>query len=103
MPSDLNFQNFSTVQSKLQIGPVTLAAATTVAPSTLVTILSGTTDVAQITPPVSGQHMLVLVFNNAAPGDILTTGNVLIGTTTVTTNVPVFAIYNPNLGKYYVR
>lgn len=100
--SDLNATRLSTVQSAVQPKPVTMAAATTIAPSTFLTVLTGTTDVAQITPYVGGQHMIALVFTNAAPGDILTTGNVLVGTTLVSQNVPVLLIYDPVAAKYYV-
>jgi hypothetical protein len=71
--SDLLFSNFSTVQNKSQQAPNTLAAATTIAPTTLITYVSGTTDVGTVTPPVTGQHMLVLVFTSETPGDLLVT------------------------------
>lgn len=102
MANDLLFQNISTVQSALQPKPVTLAAAATVAPSTFLTFVSGTTDVATITPPVTGCHMLALQFTDASPGDILTTGNILVGTTTVSQYTVVLVIYNPNAAKYII-
>ena len=98
---DLYHQNIATVQSKQQPSPVTVAAATTIAPSTFITFVSGTTDVATITPPVSGQHMLCLIFTNANPGSLLTTGNVLVASTTVAQNVPVLMFYDPAQAKYY--
>ena len=98
---DLLFQNISTVQNANQPGPNTIASTTTIAPTTFMTLVSGTIDVATITPPVTGQHMLCLIFTNASPGDLLTTGNILVGTTTVTQNVPVLLVYNPNSAKYY--
>ena len=100
--SDLNFQDLSTVQSNLQPAPKTIASTTTIAPSTFLTLVSGTVDIATITPPVTGSHMLALAFTHTTPGDILTTGNVLIGTTTITTNVPVLVVYDPQQAKYYV-
>lgn len=99
--SEALFQNISTVQGALQPKPVTLASAATIAPSTFLTFISGTVDVATITPPVPGQHMIVAIFTDATPGDILTTGNILIGTTTVAQNSIVLFFYNPNAQKYY--
>lgn len=101
--SDALFQNFSTVQSNLQPGPVTVASTTTIVPKGFITLVSGTIDVATITPPVTGQHELVLVFTDASPGDLLTTGNVLVGTTTVVQNVPLVLFYNNVINKYYVK
>lgn len=82
--------------------PVTLAAAATVAPTTLLTKLTGTTDVATITPPADGTHVLFLQWTDSSPGDLLTTGNVLIGTTTIAQFSIVLAIYNPIVAKYLV-
>ena len=98
--SDLLFQNFSTVQNLSQPMPVSLAAATTIAPSTLLTIVSGTTQVATITPPVTGQHLLFLVFTDATPGTTLTTGNIN-NAVVPTQNVPSMFLYNPITAKYY--
>src|SRR5689334_13681349 len=102
MADDLNFQNLSTVQNQGQLMPVTLASATTIAPKTFLTFVTGTTDVATVTPPVTGTHALVMQFTDSAPGDILTTGNVLIGTTTVAQNSIVLLVYNPVVSKYLV-
>ncbi len=101
--SDALFQNISTVQSNLQPGPTTVASTTVIAPQSYITLVSGTIDIATITPPVTGQHHLVLIPTDASPGDLLTTGNVLIGTTTMATNVPVLLYYNNVNAKYYVR
>lgn len=101
--SDLLFQNISTVQSNQQPAPNTVASTTAaIAVQTFMTLVSGTVNVGTITPPVSGQHMLALIFTNASPGQIVTTGNILVGSTTVTQNVPVLLLYNPNNAKYYV-
>lgn len=103
MPSSDNlFQNFSTVQSKLQPKPVTLASAASISPVGRLTILTGTTDVATVVPPIEGHHELILVFTNANPGDLLTTGNLILGLTTVLTNCPVALQYDPNQAKYYI-
>lgn len=97
--SDLLFQNFSTVQSNQQPQPVTIASATTIAPSTLITYLTGTAQVADITPPVTGQHMLVLIFTDQTPGTMLTTGN--IATAVVPDqNTPTLMFYDPTTETY---
>lgn len=98
---DLEFQNLSSVQSGLQPKPVTIASATTIAPTTFVTLLSGTANVATVTPPVTGSHMLVIIPTNAAPGQLVTTGNILVGSTTLVQNKPVLLFYDPNQAKYY--
>jgi hypothetical protein len=100
---DLLFQNLSTVHSDKQPTPPTIASATTIAPSTFISFVSGTTNVATVTPPIEGAHMLCLIFTNASPGDLLTTGNVLVGLTTVAQNAPVLLFYNPLNAKYYVK
>lgn len=93
--ADLNFQNFSTVQSNQQPAPVTVAAATTIAPVGLVTFVSGSTAVTTITPPVSGTHILLVVPTGATPPAFTTAGNILVGTTTAAQNVPLMFLYNP--------
>ena len=103
MANDLLFQNISTVQNEGQPKPNTIASTTTIAPSSFITFVSGTIDVATITPPVSGQHMLCFIFTSATPGDLLTTGNVLVGSTTITQNVPLLLFYDPNQAKYYIK
>lgn len=98
--SDLNHQNFATVQSNQQPQPVTMAAAATIAPTTGLTFITGTTQIANITPPVTGYHMLILIFTDAAPGTLLTTGN--INTAVVPTqNLPTFLFYDPVTAKYW--
>jgi hypothetical protein len=101
--SDLLHANLTTVQSGLQPTPVTIAAAATIAPSTFVTIVTGTTAVGTITPPVTGQHMLALIFSHTSPGTFVTTGNIGYGTTTPTQNIPVLMFYDPNSAKYYAK
>lgn len=100
---DSLFQNLSTVQSNQQPNPKTVAAATTIAPETFITFVSGTTDVGTVTPYVTGTHVVCLIFTNATPGDLLTTGNILVGLTTVAQNAPLFLIYDPIQAKYYVK
>jgi hypothetical protein len=90
--SDALFQNISTVQSDKQPLPVQMSAAATIAPITFLTVLTGNTPVATITPPVTGAHALVIV-----PGTttgFTSTGNIVGGTTTVSGRAYMF-IYNP--------
>lgn len=102
MADDLDFQNISTVQNSLQPQPVTVAAATTIAPTTFLTLVTGTTTVATITPPVTGTHLLALQFTTTTPGTVATTGNILLGSTTIAQNVPILLIYNPITAKYVI-
>lgn len=96
---DLNFQNLSTVQNSGQPMPNTLASAATIVPTTFITYITGTVQVENVTPPVSGQHMLVLIFTNAAPGTFLTTGN-LNNAVVPTQNLPTLLFYDPATAKY---
>lgn len=98
--SDLLFQNFSSVQSNQQPGPNTLASATTIAPTTLHTFITGTAQIGTITPPVTGQHLLFLTWTNGAPGTTLTTGNILTAVVP-TQNIPSAFLYDPAQAKYY--
>ena len=98
--SDLNFQDFSTVQSNQQLGPTTIASAATIAPKSFITFVTGTTPaIATITPPVSGSHMLVLIYTDA-PATMLTTGNIL-NAVVPTEDLPTIMIYDPIQKKYY--
>lgn len=90
--SDLLFQQLSTVQSNQQPTPPTVTAAATIVPTTFITVLTGNTAVATITPPVTGSHMLCIV-----PGTttgFTTGGNISGGTTTVSGRAYLFC-YNP--------
>jgi hypothetical protein len=104
MPDDLNFQNISTVQNNLQPQPVTFTAAATIAPKTFLSIISGTTAVATITPPVTGAHMLAIISATSNWAGAVTTGNVLVASVTNGTNwanrVSLF-FFNPITAKYY--
>ena len=100
MAGDLDFQQLSTVQNKLQPQPVTIASAAAVAPTTLITFITGTTQIANITAPVTGSHVLIFIFTNAAPGVFLTSGNVVTAIAPVQ-NEPVILVYDPISGNYY--
>lgn len=97
--SDLNFQDIMPVQSNQQQKPVTLASAATITPSTALTVVTGTTQVATITPPVTGFHILWFKFTNAAPGALLTSGNIETAYTPIQ-NRPFALLYDPNIAKY---
>lgn len=99
---DLLFQNLSTVQGSESPLPNTIASATTIAPVSFLSNISGTTNIATITPPITGQHMIALNFTNGSPGQLLTTGNVLVGITTLAQNKPVLLVYDPTVAKYLI-
>ncbi len=99
--SDLNFQNISTVQSNLQPQPVTIASAATIAPTTFLTFITGTTSIATVTPPVTGCHMLVLVSTDSGTTNAtVTTGNIIKASTFVQ-NKALALVYDPIGAKYY--
>lgn len=100
--ADLSFQDLSTVQNANQPKPVTVAAAATIAPSTFMTFVTGTTVVATITPPVTGAHMLALLFTATNPGTFTTTGNILQAVAPATNGAVTFMLYNPLTAKYSV-
>jgi hypothetical protein len=99
--SDLLHQNFSTVQSNVQPNPATIASAATIAPSTFITFLTGTTSIATVTPPVSGQHMLCLISTDSGTTNAtVTTGNIIKASTFVQ-NKALYLAYDPASAKYY--
>lgn len=98
--ADLNFQDFSTVQSNLQPKPATIASAATIAPTSFLTFITGTVALETITPPVSGLHMLALIHTNGSPGTFVTTGNILTAVVP-TQNIPTLLLYDPAQRKYY--
>lgn len=99
MPSpDLEFQNLSTVQNKAMMGVRTIASAAIIAPTTALTIVTGTTQLVTITPPVTGFHILWLQFPDAM-GAMATSGNILVAADPGV-NIPVAMFYNPYTEKY---
>jgi hypothetical protein len=103
---DLNFQNISSVQSLLQPKPVTFVAAATIAPTTFLSYIAGTTALATITPPVSGCHLLAIVATSTNWAGAVTTGNILVASltnSTVWANKLNLFVYNPITGKYHPR
>lgn len=97
--SDLLFQNLSTVQSDKQPTPKTITAAAQIAPDTFLTILSGTTAIATIVPPVTGTHLIAIVFGTTTAA-LTTSGNIVGITTAGDTTSPVLFVYNPISGDY---
>lgn len=99
---DSEFQPLSTVQNEQMPTPVTIASTTTIAPTTRMSMITGTVAIATVTPPVDGHHELVLVFTTTTPTTTVTTGNI-INAVTPTQNVPVLLNYNPITAKYYAK
>ena len=95
---DVDFQNFSTVQSSLQPKPATIASASTIAPTGFITLVSGTAAIINITPPVSGAHMLVLIPTGA--WTTTAAGNIVTALAAAVANTPILFFYNPNTAKY---
>jgi hypothetical protein len=98
---ELNRYNLAFPQSAVQPVPSTIAAAATIAPTHIMTFITGTTQVATISPPMPGYHELTLVFTNASPGALLTSGNIQRAGQPVQ-NVPVKLYYDPVSAKYWV-
>lgn len=80
---------------------LTIASATTIAPTTLVTFISGTTGLATITPPTnlltSGGFLILIptgIFTT------VTTGNIALATTTVV-NKALIMVYDALTAKWY--
>lgn len=100
--SDLVAQNLSTVQTDKQPLPVTIAAAATITPTTKLTFVTGTTQVATITPFTTGYHEITLCFTNGSPGAFLTTGNIKTAYTPIQ-NRPIDLCYDPSSALYWVK
>src|SRR5258706_8329675 len=94
--------NFASVQSDKQPTPPTIASTTTIAPTTRLTFITGTVQIGTITPPAGGYHELVLCFTDAAPGTLLTTGNIKTAYLPIT-NRPIPLHYDPSTAKYWVN
>lgn len=100
--SDLLFQNLSTVQSNKQPLPPTIASAATIAPQNKMTFVTGTVQIANITPPTTGYCEITLTFTNAAPGLFLTTGNIQIAYQPIQ-NRPIDLCFDPSSNKWWVK
>lgn len=70
-------QDFSTIQSRAQEPPNTIAAAASITPLRKFTFLTGATQVANIVPlDLLAYQEVTLCFTNAGPGAFLTNGTV---------------------------
>lgn len=98
----LLFNQLSSPQSKIMQSPLTLASAATIAPVTRLTFLTGTVSVATITPPIDGHHELVLIFTDANPAVLATSGNIKTAYTPLQ-NKAFSLHYNPIDGKYWTE
>ena len=94
---DLLFQQFSTVQSSAMPAPATVASAATIAPTGFLTNITGTAAIVNITPPVSGAHMIALL--PAAAFTTTAAGNIAKASTGVVNQI-LLLVYNPVTGKY---
>jgi hypothetical protein len=102
--SDLDFQNISSVNNEQQPKPVTFVAASTIAPSTFLSFIAGTTALVTITPPVTGAHMLAIVATSTNWAGATTAGNILVASVTnseIWNNKLNLFVYNPLTAKYY--
>lgn len=78
-----------------------IAASTTIAPQSLITRLTGTTNVATITPPDPYFYgPLYLLSTDASPFATVTTGNIQLATTVVRYKV-LALMYDPSTSKWY--
>lgn len=99
---DLDFQLLSTVSNSGMPKATTIASAATIAPSTYLTMVSGTVALVNITPPVTGWCQLAFVFTNAAPAAFSTAGNIAVAFAPVQ-NVLAIGVYNPVTNKWYFK
>lgn len=100
--SDLNQGKFAVNQSDKQPLPTTIASAATIAPTQRLTFVTGTVQVATISPPLSGYHDILLCFTDNAPGALLTSGNIKTAYTPIT-NRPFRLSYDPSSAKWWVQ
>lgn len=103
--SDLNFQDFSTVQSDKELGPQTIASAANIAPKTKFTRLTGTTPVTTITPPVSGYCELTFVWTTGTANGFTSSAaaNGIAVTYTTITDRPIDLCYDPRTKLWYPK
>lgn len=101
---ELLFQRLSTVQGANDPTPVTITAAATIAPTGFLTLISGTTAVTTITPPILGAHMLAFVVKTTNFGGFGSSGNISLASltnATVWTNKVTLMVYEPIAAKYH--
>jgi hypothetical protein len=106
MQSSLLAQNFASGQTEQQPSPQALTAAATIAPLTNLVIVTGTTALATITPPLPGIHVIYVVAKTTNWAGAVTTGNIIVASitngTTWVDKVNIF-VYNPVTGKYFAQ
>jgi hypothetical protein len=104
--SNLDNWNFSTIQTRLQPKPVTMASAATLAPTTKLTFVTDQVQLANITPndPQAYQEV-TLCFTHAAPGAFLTNGAdyPIVTAYQPIQNRPVDLCYNPITKNWWVK
>jgi hypothetical protein len=84
MPAEIDALQYYGIGDSVKPIEVVIPAATTIAPSSQITIVTGTTAVATITPPWAGfAGSLDFLFTDASPGATTTAGNIAIATTVV--------------------
>ena len=101
---DLLFQQLSTVQSSLQSPPQTLASSTVLSLTTFITFLTGQTPITTVNPPVTGSHMLVLIFTGTVVVNQLVAGTGLgqfKRSITPVQNIPVILFFDQVSGLYW--
>lgn len=82
-------------------GAPTIASASTIAPTKLVTVITGTAGIATITPPSplsSGSGFIILI--PSAAFTTVTSGNIALGTTAVVGKALIMT-YNSTTAKWY--
>lgn len=97
---DLKAADFSFPQSLLQPFPATLASAALVAPTTLITLVSGAAAIVNITPPQEGAHILIFLATGA--WTMTAAGNIATAVAAAAVGNVVILVYNPANKKYYV-
>lgn len=94
-------QDFGVIASRGMQKPLTVAATATVIPQSRLTFLTGTTQVANITPlDVNAYQEVLLCFTNAAPGAFLTTGNIKTAYQPIQ-NRPILMCWDPSSVKWW--
>ena len=95
--TESDWAQISPTQGPTSPKPATLASGTTVAPTTFLTVLTGNTVIATITPPVTHGHMLA--FHFAGTAGVNAAGNITAVKASVLNEVMLF-VYNPSTAKY---
>lgn len=100
MPSpDLVAANFGLPQVLNQPLPTTLASAATMAPTGLVTLVTGAAAIATVTPPQAGIHVLFFV-SSAGTWSMTAAGNITTAVAAVVAGEIVMLLWNPATQKY---